>query len=335
MIRIFLTGDNHIGLKYASHEQAAVLAQKRIDAFGPMVQRANDEDCDLFVIAGDLFWKDFREEIGRYDNIMLLTDPEPKTISLDDREAVLYPAICTERHSRPGENNLGWIKKEAIFPDRVCRIGLAHGAIEGVSIDQEGAYFQMSPEELERIPVDVWLIGHTHVPYPRDLTEEYREAGKIFNAGSHVQNDVSTNTEGLCFVIEIADDKKVRAKKIVSGNLRFHRIPVRVTAGNMKDELSRAVEGFGKDSVVELILSGAVTDEEYGRRKEILDGLLAGFIEGSWTDYGLSRLITEDLIDAEYPETGIASGLLKSLLNNPREAQLAYDLLKEMEGTGK
>ena len=103
----------------------------------------------------------------------------------------------------------------------------------------------------------------------------------------------------------------------------------------MKDELSRAVEGFGKDSVVELILSGAVTDEEYGRRKEILDGLLAGFIEGSWTDYGLSRLITEDLIDAEYPETGIASGLLKSLLNNPREAQLAYDLLKEMEGTGK
>lgn len=376
MIRIFLTGDNHIGLKYASHEQAAVLAQKRIDAFGPMVQRANDEDCDLFVIAGDLFdrtsgigkktirellnhlsgfrgtvvvlpgnhdfwdedaavWKDFREEIGRYDNIMLLTDPEPKTISLDDREAVLYPAICTERHSRPGENNLGWIKKEAIFPDCVCRIGLAHGAIEGVSIDQEGAYFQMSPEELERIPVDVWLIGHTHVPYPRDLTEEYREAGKIFNAGSHVQNDVSTNTEGLCFVIEIADDKKVRAKKIVSGNLRFHRIPVRVTAGNMKDELSRAVEGFGKDSVVELILSGAVTDEEYGRRKEILDGLLAGFIEGSWTDYGLSRLITEDLIDAEYPETGIASGLLKSLLNNPREAQLAYDLLKEMEGTGK
>ena len=257
------------------------------------------------------------------------------TISLDDREAVLYPAICTERHSRPGENNLGWIKKEAIFPDRVCRIGLAHGAIEGVSIDQEGAYFQMSPEELEWIPVDVWLIGHTHVPYPRDLTEEYREAGKIFNAGSHVQNDVSTNTEGLCFVIEIADDKKVRAKKIVSGNLRFHRIPVRVTAGNMKDELSRAVEGFGKDSVVELILSGAVTDEEYGRRKEILDGLLAGFIEGSWTDYGLSRLITEDLIDAEYPETGIASGLLKSLLNNPREAQLAYDLLKEMEGTGK
>ena len=86
---------------------------------------------------------------------------------------------------------------------------------------------------------------------------------------------------------------------------------------------------------MELIISGAVTDEEYRNRSAIAGSALSGFIEGSWTDHRLSRLITEDLIDAEYPETGIASGLLKSLLNNPREAQLAYDLLKEMEGTGK
>ena len=55
MLRIFLTGDNHIGLKYASHEKAEILSKKRIDAFGPMVQKANEEACDLFVIAGDLF----------------------------------------------------------------------------------------------------------------------------------------------------------------------------------------------------------------------------------------------------------------------------------------
>lgn len=37
MLRIFVTGDNHIGLKYASHEQATVLASKRIEAFKNMV----------------------------------------------------------------------------------------------------------------------------------------------------------------------------------------------------------------------------------------------------------------------------------------------------------
>ena len=267
---------------------------------------------------------------------MLLTSYEPKAISVNDQDVVLYPAFCTERHSRPGENNLDWIKRETIIPDRqIYRIGLAHGAIEGVSIDQEGEYFLMSPAELEQIPMDVWLIGHTHVPYPRDLKETPQEAGKIFNAGSHVQNDVNTNTEGLCFIIEIGDDKKIQAKKFVSGNIRFWRKSVTVTAGNMKEDLIRNVQDIGKDSVVELILSGAVKDEEYKNRASIINGVLDGFIEGEYNDFEMSRLITADLIDSEYPETSIASGLLKSLLDNPREAQLAYDLLKEMKGERK
>lgn len=56
MLRIFLTGDNHIGLKYMGHgATGTVLAQKRMDAFQNMVQIANEEECGLFVIAGDLF----------------------------------------------------------------------------------------------------------------------------------------------------------------------------------------------------------------------------------------------------------------------------------------
>ena len=55
MIRIFMTGDNHIGLKYASHENAGILAESRINAFAGMVEEANSEKCDLFVITGDLF----------------------------------------------------------------------------------------------------------------------------------------------------------------------------------------------------------------------------------------------------------------------------------------
>ena len=55
MLKIFVTGDNHIGLKYASHEQAAILASSRITAFENMVKTANGENCSLFVITGDLF----------------------------------------------------------------------------------------------------------------------------------------------------------------------------------------------------------------------------------------------------------------------------------------
>ena len=55
MLRIFVTGDNHIGLKYASHEKAAVLASARMEAFKGMVETANEENCALFAITGDLF----------------------------------------------------------------------------------------------------------------------------------------------------------------------------------------------------------------------------------------------------------------------------------------
>ena len=55
MLKIFVTGDNHIGLKYASHHNADVLVSKRIDAFDSMVESANNEGCGLFVITGDLF----------------------------------------------------------------------------------------------------------------------------------------------------------------------------------------------------------------------------------------------------------------------------------------
>ena len=55
MLRIFVTGDNHIGLKYASHEQAAVLSSRRFTAFENMVESANKENCALFAITGDLF----------------------------------------------------------------------------------------------------------------------------------------------------------------------------------------------------------------------------------------------------------------------------------------
>lgn len=254
MLKVFMTGDNHIGLKYAGHENASVLASSRTQVFETMVQTANQENCDLFVITGDLFentysilkrdvqhlldilscfigivialpgnhdyydeeakvWKYFRDEMSQKDNIMLLTDYRPYTVPAIRENVVLYPALCTSLHSVSGQNNLGWIKEENIVPDCTYRIGIAHGTVEGETIDNEGQYFPMKRDELENIPVDVWLIGHTHVPFPRNLTEEYIVGEKIFNAGTHVQTDVSCNTEGQCFILEIDEHKTVRAKK--------------------------------------------------------------------------------------------------------------------------
>lgn len=372
MIRLFLTGDNHIGLKYASHEKASVLAERRLAAFERMVQTANEENCGLFAITGDLFentygiskrdvaallnmlcafrgtvavlpgnhdycdgeskvWQYFTDEMQGKDNIMLLRDFRPYPLVVNGENVVLYPALCTSLRSKAGENNLGWIKNEAIVPDSTYCIGIAHGAVEGETIDSEGQYFLMSRAELEAIPVDAWLVGHTHVPFPRNLTEQYAPAGCIFNAGTHVQTDVACNTEGQCFIIEIGDSKTVRAKKVKSGNLRFYRRSIALSAGEMETILHRELAGMEDDSVVDLILSGAVSAEEYENRSAVLDRALARFIESSYHDAGLSKLISKELIEAEFPETSFSARLLTALLNEPKEAQLAYELLRSLE----
>lgn len=376
MLRIFVTGDNHIGLKYASHEKASVLASKRLEAFAGMVDKANREECELFVITGDLFentysaaqrdisslcdtlsefrgtvavlpgnhdyynkdvkvWQYFLNCISRKDNILLLSEYHPYALSLGAGEVVLYPALCTSKHSEPGKNNLDWIKNENIASDGTYRIGIAHGAVEGETIDSEGAYFLMKRSELEAIPVDCWLIGHTHVPFPKNLTEEFSNTERIFNAGTHVQTDVNCNTEGLCFIVEIDENKSVRAKKFVSGGIRFYRREIVLSAGKADELIEKVLNEIDDNSVVDLVLNGAVNDSEYELLHQNLSRKLSRFVEGTYNDYGVARMISEEQIDAEFPETSLSAKLLKALLPEPKEAQLAYELLNTLKGGGK
>ncbi len=370
-MKIFVTGDNHIGKKYANHSKKKEIVAKRTDALRRMVETANNEGCKLFAVTGDLFentnnvaqkqikavvdalsdfngtvavipgnhdyydekaevWKAFKDCAADTDNILVTTEYKP--YELDELDAVIYPAFCDKPHSEQGENRLGWIKKVKFPDDGKLLIGMAHGAVEGESLDREGEYFMMTREELNDIPVDIWLIGHTHVPFPNDLTEEFTaRREKIFNAGTHVQTDVSNNTEGQCLIIEIDAQKSIRAKKYVSGGLRFYRKKVALTAGNMERELTDAVKDLGSNSVVEMIIGGSVSDEEYSDRDKIINGVLGRFLEYSYSDDGLTRLITKELVEKEFPAVSLAARLLNGLLDDPCEAQLAYDLINEIK----
>ncbi len=372
MLKIFVTGDNHIGLKYASHEQAPILSSVRITAFEGMVAAANREQCALFAITGDLFentysitkkeiqalldilstfrgvvavlpgnhdyfdkeakvWQYFKDVMAAYDNILLLSEYRPYPVNVNGEVAVLYPALCTTLHSEPGENHLGWIKETAIPQDGAYHIGMAHGAVEGETIDREGLYFLMKRSELESIPVDVWLIGHTHVPFPRCLTETMAPCEKILNAGTHVQTDVSCKTEGQCFVVALEHGAAPQAKKVVSGTLRFHRKTVTVGAGEMASTLCRELAELADNSVVDVVLNGAVSAEEYEARRRITEEALSRFLEGSYNDSALSKRISQELIVSEFPETSFSAGLLTALLEEPKEAQLAYELLQSLK----
>lgn len=375
-MRAFLTSDQHIGRTFSSYgeETAEVLVKSRLESLRRAVTIAEDDDCDVFLVAGDLFdsvwvtgqdvgevvkilssfdrpvlvlpgnhdfftdksalWKVFSKAAENAPQIHLLAKPEPYLFETDRGEqVVVYPAPCTKKHS--AVNAIGWIGKATMPPDGTIRIGLAHGAIEGVTNDQEGCYFPMSRQELSSIPVDFWAIGHTHVPYPKDLPAERPvPSGRVFNAGTHEMLDPSNHTDGYGFEIEVDEEHVVRARKVLTGQMIYAERSLQIHAESgetyaLERELEIALRDLSDRSVVLLTISGTVTGDEYARRQEVYTEVLQRFPGYRIEDGNLSPMLTKEMIEERYPSYSIAADLLKELFNDPAAAQMAEALLQE------
>ena len=340
MVKIFVTGDNHFGKKYNRYlDIRDKLIQSRFDCLKDMINKAESDGCELFVVTGDLFenisaikvgdikqvvdilamfdgtvivlpgnhdyytgdekvWKDFENALASRDhNIVLIKEFKPYPFSTREEEVVIYPAFCHSKHSK--ENNLGWIKNADIQKSGVINIGVAHGAIKGVTPDKKEEYFLMTEKELSDIPVDVWLIGHTHIPYPNVLSEDSDAVGyKIFNAGTHEQTDISNNTDGNGFIITIDKREsvaKVLARKYVSGKVHFYNLEIIVKPDSdtaLADALRISLDGKDKNAVVHVKISGSIKKSEYQYKEKIYKEILGEYLTYEKEDNELSEEIT-------------------------------------------
>ena len=218
----------------------------------------------------------------------------------------------------------------------MIHIGIAHGAIKGLTPDMNGQYFLMTPEELNAIPVDAWLIGHTHIPYPDCLLEDSDTKGyKIFNAGTHEQTDLHNMTEGDCFILSIektGNKATVLARKYKSGRIKYKDISIQLLPESetiLSEKLKAAIENADENTVVRVKLSGTIKQNEYINRDKIYKELLGGFLTYEAEDSDLSEEITIEKIRTDYAQTSFAAQFLEKLIDNPLELQMAYDLLNE------
>ena len=377
MIKIFVTGDNHFGKKYDRYPEIRDrLVDNRFVCFEKMVEKAEQEGCDIFAVTGDLFdncssirksdiervvrilagfagrvlvlpgnhdyytgeekvWKDFDDALRTCDNNIIRLDRfEPYPIEIAEETVVIYPAFCRSKHSR--ENNLGWIKETSVPKNGQINIGMAHGAIEGVTPDMQKEYFLMTEPELQAIPMDVWLLGHTHIPYPDGLSEDEEIGGyRIFNAGTHAQTDLHNNTRGYGFIISVdkqGDKAQVSAKKYQSGTIFFYDIAVRVSSAegdSLEALLQEKLDPLEAESVVRLIVTGSVLSEEYSRRQELYKKYCDRFLSWELQDDELHEEITLDRVREEFAESSFAAKLMEALQGDQTELQMAYELLQE------
>jgi hypothetical protein len=245
---------------------------------------------------------------------------------------VVYPAFCQSKHS--AGNNLGWIKAADIQKNGVINIGIAHGALHGVTPDINGEYFLMTERELMEIPVDVWLVGHTHIPYPDILREDADTAGyRIFNAGTHEQTDLHNRTDGNGFLVTVekhGTEATVLARKYVSGKTHFYDAALHLKPDSdtaLRDALSAAFADKGQQAVVRVQVTGSIRQLEYVEKEKIYEEILGGFLAYEKSDSELSEEITREKIQSEFAQTSFAAQFMEQLMDDPMELQMAYELL--------
>lgn len=367
-IKIFHTGDLHIGMKFNSYPDNIKydLQHARIEVIDRMIENSNELSCNLFVIAGDLFnsitgidkktisivvasLEKFKGESivimpgnHDYDNGMIdLWNNFLKTISsriifvneekeypLDEYglNAVIYPAPCRSKHS--DKNNIGWMRNVKM-DSQMINIGIAHGSLEGLSPDMQMTYYNMSTKELNDIPVDVWLLGHTHLPYPENnLIKKW----KIFNPGTPEPDGLDCKHRGSAWVIEVESDKSTLAERIITGKYRFiDKLYEVKSLDDLKNIETELLADTPEKLIARINLIGSVDENIYSSRLDtykILECKLGHIII---EDENLSLKITSERIDKEFTKGSFPYQLLRGLIEDEHALQKAYDFIKEAQ----
>lgn len=363
-LKIFHTGDIHLGMKFNNYIERVreSLSEARFLALENMIIKSNELNADLFIVAGDLFntiqvaKKDINRTVkildkfngacvlvlpGNHDYDNGMTDlwreftkmPSEKIILLNEKkyyylnnydlDAVIYPAPCHSKHSK--ENSLDWIKDEGIYESGKYHIGIAHGALEGLSPDIEGNYYYMGMDELNKIGTDLWLVGHTHVRYP---TQDKILDHKIFNPGTPEPDGLNFKDAGSAWYINISDEG-IDAKRIITGEFRFFDKSFELNDDEDLDDIEAWVlQDDPRKKIIRLSLKGNISSEAFSGLNDLYRNLESKLFYLIVDDSDLKIKINKEIIKREFTEGSFPYEFLNGLTHDEESLQIAYDLLR-------
>ena len=374
-VRLFHTADLHVGLKFTRPgyppDLRKRLVEQRLLTLGAMVDLANERDCGLFVIAGDLFdtrrvakglVRQTAETLARFEGVVvvlpgnhdyaqeddpfwtsfvdalgeghhLLQKEEPCDLTGEDIPLVLFPGVCSSRHST--ENAVGWIPaalEDLTLEDDVRRVGVAHGSLEGLSPDFGGDYFPMTRAELGSAGMDVWLLGHTHLRHPdRDRFEGER----ILFPATPEPDGFDCRHGGHAWIVEISEAGGVSGESVLTGHFRFRSVETTVASeADISALKAEFTEFHAERDLVKLRMTGRVPTVFFEARGDLLESLRQEVLYLGDDISALIREIRTADIEHEFTEESFPFRLLKGLAGeggDPEALQMAWELVKDAQ----
>lgn len=366
-MKILHFADVHLGRGFSGYaEVSEELSEARYNTLENLIAKANDETCDAVVIAGDLFERprmkkadveraiqilnrfergpvlllpgnhDYvtpESDLWRYANdakeghIIILRDKEPPSLNDYDLPATIYPAPCHSKHS--SENEIGWVT-EAEKDSELINIGIAHGSVPGVAPDMNDEHYPMTQQELSDAGVDLWLLGHIHVPWPNNPGKNDR----VLYSGTPEPDTANCPHGGTALLVEIGEEKEVQIQRLFTGKYRFENWDEYVTSKEEIESLLQRAEEDSQEVVCRLTLSGKLEEEAFESwHEEFFQKLREAFFYLKLDDSDLKRKITKEQVKEEFPEESFPDRLLSRFIENDQEEalQTAYELISEVK----
>jgi len=369
-IKIFHTADLHLGMRFAGYPDVQdKLINARHETLENMVEVANQESCTLFVMAGDLFdrttlnvkdismaaralnkfegelviilpgnhdyythdsklWNEFSKHAG--DRILILKNPDIYDLDKYHLKIKIYAAPCSAKHSN--ENMIKWVNSRESTENDSIKIGLAHGSLEGVSPDFNKTYYPMTRKELESSGLDLWLLGHTHLPWPENPDKNSR----ILIPGTPEPDGFDCKHEGSAFIINMESSSNMKVQKVSTGKYRFFIDQVVLNDDEAIASMKQKYTGDAYSNIVlRLILKGRLRKEELESVEESIELINNGVMLLQIVKDKLHESITPELINSEFTENSFPHQLLLSLLEEKKEIsfkslQKTYDIIREI-----
>lgn len=343
-LTVMATADVHLGMKFASYgEVQQELIDARFASLTEIVRLANDSACDLLVVAGDLFdrvrvaleivekaaailsefdgaatvvlpgnhdylapdgdtlWSFFGKAAG--DRTVVLEHPQCYPLDRFDLAVDLLAAPCDSKHA--SQNRLSWMA--SYQPESAGRVavGVAHGSVDGLTLDAEGRYFPMSQGELSNLPPRFWIVGHTHrshfIEEPRLIVPGTPEPDgfDFAGAGSAALIHHSNSGEAVDF--------------LEPGNYRFQDITIDVDSdGDIVSQIDQHMSG--KNTLARVSIRGLVDGDAMARYRDARQRWESEAFYLRIDDSELRQKLTQQDIDDSHPQGSFAHRLLSGLV---------------------
>ena len=373
-IRIVHTADNHIGMPFRQHEDETrnQLLEERFEALERLIDTANNNHADFFVISGDLFDSTrvktpyIERTVGiltKFTGTSVLVLPgnhdfyagddtevwklfqkassECLNIELLTTTSVVTFEVSGETvqffpcpcPSKTGKDPvISWIT-DVEKTLSALRIGIAHGNVTGLGMDANDHYFTMTMPDLEAIGLTTWLLGHIHVPFP---TTTSGSESQLFMAGTHTPDSVRCKHSGSAWLLDFEESQLKNYKRLSPGKIKFVRIDRSLHHLNDISELQKICDSLDPHAVLlDLKLSGQLSTDEQNELHKSIETIQNRF-RTCTVDLDIKNKIDSSTIATLYPQETLAERLLSTLLadsQHPNDVTLAHDLIQEISNS--